>query len=285
MTERLTNFLQKGANELIDAVLWIWWVFVIGFFLMYGNVFYMAREDRTWTEKTIAPVIPAVWYLSRTTYGTQAVTEKNDSAALSATMHRFTTPTLEWYLQNRLHTYKTPFSLLPPGKFLRIYRLGVQAPVIDVTYASDDQLKQWAFHDELTKWVVKYPFTANPWEKWNTLLFWHSSVDFRESKDNPFWFIFSHLNELQVGDQIEVVRDGQQYFYAVEETIIKKPTEVNQVMEAFDDGKYITLMACYPRFSTAKRIMVVAKQLTAEEFAKRTKQLSATQNGTQEQWL
>lgn len=163
--------------------------------------------------------------------------------------------------------------------------MGVQAPVIDVPYAADDQLKQGAFHDELTKWVVKYPFTANPWEKWNTLIFWHSSVDFRESKDNPFGFIFSHLNELQVGDQIEVVRDGQQYFYAVEETVIKKPTEVNQVMETFDDGHYITLMACYPRFSTAQRIMVVAKQLTAEEFAKRTKQLSAAQQTPNEQWL
>lgn len=102
-------------------------------------------------------------------------------------------------------------------------------------------------------------------------------MDFRESKDNPFGFIFSHLNELQVGDKIELVRDGQQYFYAVEETVIKKPTEVNDVMETFDDGNYITLMACYPRFSTAQRIMVVARQLTAEEFSEKTKQLSATQ--------
>lgn len=73
------------------------------------------------------------------------------------------------------------------------------------------------------------------------------------------------------------MRDGQQYFYAVEETVIKKPTQVNEVMQAFSDGNYLTLMACYPRFSTAQRIMVVAKQLTPEEFAKRNKQLSVTQ--------
>jgi hypothetical protein len=63
----------------------------------------------------------------------------------------FHAPTLERYLQDRLALYKTPFSLLPPGKRLRIHRLGVDAPVVDVAYASAEQMEQGAFHEQLTQ--------------------------------------------------------------------------------------------------------------------------------------
>lgn len=62
---------------------------------------------------------------------------------------RFHAPTMERYLQDRLALYTTPFSLLPPGKHLRIHRLGVDAPVVDVAYASETQMEQGAFHDQL----------------------------------------------------------------------------------------------------------------------------------------
>ena len=86
-------------------------------------------------------------------------------------------------------------------------------------------------------------------------------MDFWETKSNPYGFIFSHLNELQVGDTIEIVRNGQQHMYRVEETVIKSPTEVNEVVTKFSNDKFLTLMACYPRFSTAQRILVVAKAI------------------------
>jgi LPXTG-site transpeptidase (sortase) family protein len=113
---------------------------------------------------------------------------------------------------------------------------------------------------------VKYPFTADPGQKGNTLIFGHSSVDFRETKNNPYGFIFSHLNELQVGDTIEIVRNGQQHMYRVEETVIKNPTEVNEVISEFTNDKFLTLMACYPRFSTAQRILVVAKAIDKSDI-------------------
>jgi LPXTG-site transpeptidase (sortase) family protein len=65
------------------------------------------------------------------------------------------------------------------------------------------------------------------------------------------------------------VWNSQQYLYSVEETIIKNPTQINEVLEQFDHDKFLTLMACYPRFSTAQRILVVAKAITSEEYAKK----------------
>lgn len=65
------------------------------------------------------------------------------------------------------------------------------------------------------------------------------------------------------------MRNSQQYLYSVEETIIKNPTQINEVLTQFDHDKFLTLMACYPRFSTAQRILVVAKAITSEEYAKK----------------
>ena len=265
-------------KEIVDAVLWIWWIFVLWFFVLYGNVAtLMVEEITSWsstpTQQEI--ILPSVAESSRideqfsfpVASTSLWVTLPTHSVALVT--DRFHAPTLDRYLQDRLSLYKTPFSLLPPGKRLRIHRLGVDAPVVDLAYASATQMEQGAFHDQLNQWVVKYPFTSEPWSTGNTLIFWHSSVDFRETKENPYGFIFSHLHELEIGDTIELVRNSQQYLYSVEETIIKNPTQINEVLTQFDHDKFLTLMACYPRFSTAQRILVVAKAITSEEYAKK----------------
>jgi LPXTG-site transpeptidase (sortase) family protein len=75
---------------------------------------------------------------------------------------------------------------------------------------------------------------------------------------------------LEVGDMIELVWNGKQFIYSVEETVIKNPKDVNDIIEAYKNNKYLTLMACYPRFSTAKRILVIAKEMTKEDLSKRT---------------
>jgi len=277
--------IRSVWKEFVDAVLWIWWVFVVWFFFMYGHVATLMVEEMTsdsskWVQDVA--LLPTVTETSRSSFHTESVSQqkKNDvtlpSHSVAMVTDRFHAPTLDRYLQDRLALYKTPFSLLPPGKHLRIHRLWLEAPVIDVAYASATQMEQWAFHDQLVQWVVKYPFTAEPWNTWNTLVFWHSSVDFRETKSNPYGFIFSHLHELEIGDTIELVWNGQQHLYSVEETIIKKPTQINEVLTQFDHDKFLTLMACYPRFSTAQRILVVAKAITSEEYAK--KHLAATMN-------
>ena len=94
-------------------------------------------------------------------------------------------------------------------------------------------------------------------------------MDFWQTKNNPYGFIFSHLHELEIGDTIELVWNSQRYLYSVEETVIKKPTQINEVLEQLNGNKFLTLMACYPRFSTAQRILVVAKAITEEEYAKK----------------
>jgi LPXTG-site transpeptidase (sortase) family protein len=284
-TLRSTQKLLAIGKEIVDGVLRIGGIFVVWFFFMYGNVFTLMVEEITTgssrpTEDTM--LLPSVTQTSRNTSAGASLAELPSLGSwlpthgVAAVTDRFHAPTLDRYLQNRLAVYQTPFSLLPPGKRLRIHRLWVDAPVVDVEYASAEQMENGEFHDQLSQWVVKYPFTSEPGNVWNTLIFWHSSVDFWETKSNPYGFIFSHLHELEIWDTIELVWDSQQYLYSVEETVIKKPTQINEILQQFKEWKYLTLMACYPRFSTAQRILVVARAITNEEYEK--KRLAASTN-------
>jgi hypothetical protein len=68
---------------------------------------------------------------------------------ISTVTEKMHTHSLSSYLKDRILTYKTPFSMLPPGKHLRIYRLGVEAPIKDVSYASADTMEHGDFMNEL----------------------------------------------------------------------------------------------------------------------------------------
>lgn len=75
--------------------------------------------------------------------------KSNAIRGISTVTEKMHTHSLSSYLKDRMLTYKTPFSMLPPGKHLRIYRLGVEAPIKDVSYASADTMEHGDFMNEL----------------------------------------------------------------------------------------------------------------------------------------
>lgn len=169
---------------------------------------------------------------------------------------------LDRELRFEAKTLDATFSLVPPWRYLRIPRLWIETPIIDVPFAPPEKIESGDFDDELKQWIVKYPFTAKPWEIWNTLFFGHSSVDSFEQADNPFGFIFYALPKLENWDRIEVFWDGSIYEYEVERKQIKWPTQVPEELNKTYDDHQLTLMACYPLLSDAKRILVHAKLLS-----------------------
>lgn len=166
---------------------------------------------------------------------------------------------LDRELRYETKTLEATFSLIPPWRYLRIPRLWIETPIVDVPFAPPEKIETGDFDSELKEWIVKYPFTAKPWEKWNTLLFGHSSVDSFEQADNPFWFVFYALPKLESGDRIEVFWDWSIFEYEVEHKQIKRPTQVPDELNKDYDDHQLTLMACYPLLSDAKRILVHAK--------------------------
>lgn len=141
--------------------------------IMYGHFFSFVADMRRGDEPTESAITFAVQGASTTLQPASSRSSHVGSedialpaglsvASVTERMYSFS---LDSYLQERLQEYQLPFSLLPPGKYVRIQRTGVEAPVIDVSYASQQQLEKGLFNDQLRQGVVRYPFTGQPGSK------------------------------------------------------------------------------------------------------------------------
>ena len=110
------------------------------------------------------------------------------------------------------------------------------------------------FMKDLEKWVVRYPWSAKPGTNWNAFIFWHSS-NFPwmpgEYKD-----VFALLDKLEFQDEIVVFYNQKKYTYKITEKKVVKPWDVS-VLKRDNNKAEITLMTCWPVWTTKNRILVV----------------------------
>jgi LPXTG-site transpeptidase (sortase) family protein len=104
--------------------------------------------------------------------------------------------------------------------------------------------------------VVKYPYTPNPWEKWNVFIFWHSSYYWW--KHNPYGTIFAKIPILKKGDKIIVEWKWRVYSYSVIKKYVLRPRQVDKIYKKYMNGYYLSIMACYPIWSDRKRMVIIA---------------------------
>lgn len=182
-----------------------------------------------------------------------------DSYHLSGTDNSNIIDTQEGFLIARIREYPFDFNTLAPVNKLIIPSLGIDIPIIEPKTMSTEDFLKANYDEELKQWVVKYPTTPAPWTSGNSLIFGHTSQEFR--KHNPYSMIFKGIPKLENGDNIQVVWDNNLYQYEVVDKFIVLPSQVNaQYLSYHHAGaSYITLMGCYPLGTDKKRIMVVAK--------------------------
>ncbi|MDH4358541.1 MAG: sortase [Candidatus Berkelbacteria bacterium] len=150
----------------------------------------------------------------------------------------------------------TPAPVLPDkpeGNFIKIERIGVDAPI--VWEVEESQIIQ-----KLLEGVVHYKGTSLPGEGGNIFLVGHSS--------NYYWarseynHVFSLLNKLMSGDRIELHRGRTSYFYQVVETKVVSPKDVSVLSSL--NKETLTLMTCWPLGTNLKRLIVQAEFNHAE---------------------
>jgi sortase A len=101
--------------------------------------------------------------------------------------------------------------------------------------------------------------TALPGALGNTVIFGHSSY-FKNLPGN-FKEIFSKNNDIEIGDTITIKSNlGRTLNYRVVSKEIVLPEDVEVVRQRFDESK-LTLITCWPVYSTAKRLVVVADKI------------------------
>ena len=155
--------------------------------------------------------------------------------------------------------YSFDFNVVPPTDRLIIWKINLDVPIVNSQYKKESDFTQWNFDAELENWVVKYPTTPEPGKLGNTLIFGHTSQEWREK--NPYWTVFSKIPNLDLWDEITVIRWWNLYKYKIIEKTIVFPKNVDSQYKKYSDGDYLTLMWCYPIWRTDKRMMITAKRI------------------------
>lgn len=151
------------------------------------------------------------------------------------------------------------FELTPYENRIIIPRIGKNIPLVDVSVSSGASFEKMheVFMEELRKWVVRYPGTAEPGDKGNVFIFGHSSnYPWVKSDYNS---IFALLDELQNGDEIIIYYFQKKYVYKVTDRAIVKPGDVKTLESRNPDKKELSLMTCWPIGTTLERIILFAE--------------------------
>ena len=170
-----------------------------------------------------------------------------------------TTDTLEESLENKMKDYSFDFYVVPPTNRLVIPKINLDVPIVDSIYKKESDFTQWNFNEELENWVVKYPTTPEPWKSWNTLIFWHTSQEWRQK--NPYWTVFSKIPNLEIWDEFSVIRWWKLYTYKIVEKVVVSPKNVDTQYKKYQNWDFLTLMWCYPIWRTDKRMMITAEKI------------------------
>lgn len=129
-------------------------------------------------------------------------------------------------------------------------------PLIDVKNKTVQNVKELetVFMNELSNWIIRYPWSAIPWEIWNSFIFWHSS--------NFPWIkwdyndVFALLDNVEFWDEIIVYYNQKKYIFKIKEKKIIKPWDVS-VLKKETEKPEISLMTCWPVWTTLNRMIVI----------------------------
>lgn len=149
-------------------------------------------------------------------------------------------------------------------------------PKIDINtkvFPDVDPYNRKEYENILKQGVAHAKGTAYPGQDGNTFIFAHSA----SGSDNikQYNAVFYLLNKLEEGDEIYLIYQAETFVYKVIESKIINPTDVEylesnvlsnlkvsnkgQALSSFENGKFLTLMTCWPLGTTLKRMLVIAQ--------------------------
>lgn len=155
--------------------------------------------------------------------------------------------------QNVMRPVNEDFGIVIP-------KIAANAPVIvDVNpYDENDYIPQ------LRRGVAHAFNTSLPNQtEGNMFLFAHSAGNFYEV--NQYNAVFYLLNKLEVGDEIHIFFDEEQYVYTVTGADIVAENQVEYLDQQSRGKKTLTLMTCWPAGTTFQRLLVFAEEGKAED--------------------
>lgn len=129
-------------------------------------------------------------------------------------------------------------------------------PLLDIKNRKIEWQKELnnIFMKELEKGIIRYPGSAKPWQEGTAFIFGHSS--------NFPWIkwdyndVFALLDKVVYNDEIIVYYWQEKFVYKITEKKVITPWDVS-VLERNKKKSEITLMTCWPIWTTLNRLIVV----------------------------
>lgn len=132
------------------------------------------------------------------------------------------------------------------GDWVRIPSLNVNVPLVLSPSMNDADVLQ-----TLSRGVALYPNGVSPGQPGNTFVSGHSTG---EVWKGGYRFAFIHLNRLKPGDVIFLDYRGTRYTYTVTGSRTIDPNVV-PALDASGDRPMLTLMSCWPLWTTKNRLL------------------------------
>jgi LPXTG-site transpeptidase (sortase) family protein len=108
--------------------------------------------------------------------------------------------------------------------------------------------------------VAHFKGTPLPGDGGNSFIYGHSSVEsFFSRHQNLPETIFTRLENVEVGDDVYITRDGEKIHYIVRKKKIVEATDFS-ILDTQGDKETVTLMTCWPLGIGTKRLVAVAEK-------------------------
>ncbi len=141
--------------------------------------------------------------------------------------------------------------------YITIQSIGInRIKVFPNVESSDEKI----YNQFLKNGVAHFKGTPIPGDGGNSFIYGHSAVEafFRRHQDYPET-IFSRLEGIDIGQNIEIEKEGEIFKYIVRSKKIVDPDDFT-VLQTNRDKENITLMTCWPLGIGTKRLIVTAER-------------------------
>lgn len=139
------------------------------------------------------------------------------------------------------------------GDYITIPKINAQAPLI----FNVDPWNESTYQEVLKNGVAHAKGTSLPGEKGRSFIFAHSSGNPLEV--TRYNTIFLKLGDLEMGDIIDIKRNGKIYKYKVNSEKIVFANETEYLMKNESDG--IIIQTCWPIGTSYKRLLIFASPI------------------------
>lgn len=137
---------------------------------------------------------------------------------------------------------------------LEIPAIGIEAPLVFSQSASTENITE-----DLDSGVVYYPGSVYPGQDGQIVILGHSAPE-GWPKTKYDW-VFSDLEDLEIGNEILIDLNNKQYIYIVKQTIIIARGADVPTYESESGNSVLTLISCWPPGKDYQRIAVQAELL------------------------